>query len=158
MKKILIKAVCLVLAMIVLSTQTFANSGTLGSLIDEAGLESVAGFDESEIYNVFAEVDELVSYLEQNGSVTYDDLKSVNSEWVENVSASATLAFGANSSEHPPIFSAFIWGCLFNWIGMLVVGVTTGFDGYHMRKSFWGCVVCTLLWGGTYGLTTYSGY
>jgi hypothetical protein len=55
----------------------------------------------------------------------------------------------ATAAGSPPFISAFLWGCLFNLAGMLIVGITTEFDSDQLRKSAWGCLISSLLWGGS---------
>lgn len=101
---------------------------------------------ETEIYEAFSEINELVSLLETDNTATYNQLLTTNSKLVENVSSSAAMAMNAVTDTQTPFISAFLWGCIFNVPGMLIVGITTGFDSYHMKKSAWGCLISSLLW------------
>ncbi|HPR62400.1 MAG TPA: hypothetical protein PLF35_15695 [Prolixibacteraceae bacterium] len=104
---------------------------------------------ETEIYEAFSEINELVSLIETDNTATYNQLLTTNSLLVENVSASAAMAMNTVTDTQTPFISAFLWGCIFNVPGMLIVGITTGFDSYHMKKSAWGCLISSLLWGGS---------
>ena len=145
MKKLFKSTICLMLALIIFSAQAMAFVTTANYTKD---IEAVAEFEESDIYGAFAEVDNLVSYLHENDGITYNDLKTENSELIANLSSTSALAF--SSSDTPPIFSAFVWGCLLNWVGMLIVGLTTGFNSQQITKSAWGCLISSLLWGSSY--------
>jgi len=146
MKKALLKFLCVGLALIIFSAQAMAFSTIGSAMISDQEVATVTGFDETEIYNAFTEVNSLVSYVQENDGITLGDLETTNNELVSNISSSAAIAF-ASSDERPPIFSAFIWGCLLNWVGMLIVGLTTDFDGQQITKSAWGCLINSLLWG-----------
>jgi hypothetical protein len=158
MKKVLRSITCVVLAMLMFGTQTFANGYRLISLNADMDNEMAANFDESEIYTVFDGVSDLVSYIESNNAVSYNDLKTTNSALIENVSSSAAIAMTTSSGDVPPFISAFLWGCIFNWLGILVVAVTTDFNGHQIKKSAWGCLISSLLWGTFYGSYGYSYY
>jgi hypothetical protein len=157
MKKVLRSSFCLILAMIIFSAQSMAFTiGSAGTISNPEQI-AISEFDESEIYDAFTEVNDLVSYIQANEGVTYNDLESVNSELISNVSSSAALIHHDDDDYRtPPIFSAFIWGCLLNWVGMVIVGLTTGFDGRQITKSAWGCLINSLLLGASYwGYFTY---
>jgi hypothetical protein len=153
MKKLFKSGICLLLALIIFSAQSMAFATNAKALNYTEGIKAVAEFDESEIYDAFTEVDNLVFYLQENEGVTYNELKSDNSELIANLSSTSALAF--SSSDTPPIFSAFVWGCLLNWVGMLIVGLTTDFDNQQIMKSAWGCLINTLLFGGGYWFSVY---
>jgi hypothetical protein len=153
MKKVLLKFLCAGLALIVFSVQTMAYS-TIASAYSEEEITAVANFDEVEIYSAFSDVDQLVALVQENEGITYTELKANHSDLVANISSSSALTI-AGSSDTPPIFSAFIWGCLLNWVGMLIVGLTTGFDGDQITKSLWGCLINSLLIGGGWGCSSY---
>jgi hypothetical protein len=149
MRKVLQKSLSLGLALIIFSAQTMAFTTVETEINSNIEIASVTNFDETEIYNAFADVNSLVSFLQVNDEVTLSELKTSHNELISNINSSAALALSA-TSDSPPIFSAFIWGCLLNWVGMLIVGVTTGFDSEQITKSAWGCLISSLLWGGGY--------
>jgi hypothetical protein len=147
MKKFLLSTISTLLALILFSTQLFAYSGTINMANSANATEAVTSFDEAEIYGAFEEINELVAMLEGDADITYSGLEAENSDLLVNLSSTSSVAMTATSSDGPPIISAFWWGCLLSWVGMLIVGVTTGFDGYHIRKSGWGCLLSALVWG-----------
>jgi len=147
MKKVLLNLLCAGLALIVFSVQTMAYS-TIAPAYSDEEIMAVANFDEVEIYGAFSIVDQLVAFVQENEGVTYSELETNHSELVANINSSSALTL-AGSSDTPPIFSAFIWGCLLNVVGMVIVGLTTGFDGDQITKSLWGCLISSCLWGGS---------
>lgn len=156
MKKVLLKTLSVWLALIIFGVQAMAFTTIASAVNSDQEIASVTSFDETEIYNAFTEVNSLVSYMNDNDEVTFSDLETSHNELVSNVSSSAAIALtNDNDSDTPPIFSAFMWGCLLNWVGMLIVGLTTGFDGRQITKSAWGCLISTLLWGGSWWYYTY---
>jgi hypothetical protein len=157
MKKVLLKFLCAGLALIIFSAHALAYS-SIATAISDAEISAVTNFDETEIYSAFTDVEQLISYVTANEGITYNDLEANNSEMISNITSSSMLAL-ASSSDSPPIFSAFIWGCLLNWVGVLIVGITTGFDGQQIVKSLWGCLLSSCLLGGSYGWYYYgAGY
>lgn len=149
MKKILQGTLSIVLAMLMFSAQALAYTSTSAAVNTDEEISAVTDFDESEIYAAFDEVSDLVATIESDATITYSELESTNSEMLANVSSSAAIAMSSASSDSPPFISAFLWGCLFNLLGILIVGVTTDFDSDQIRKSAWGCLISSLLFGGT---------
>ncbi len=147
MRKFLQSTISALLAFILFSSQALAYTGTNYALNNTNIENSVADFDETEIYSAFDEIDELLGLLNEQSDITYANIESENSDLILNVSATSAIALTSSSADGPPIFNAFLWGCLFNWVGMLVVGLSTDFDGYHLRKSGWGCLISSILWG-----------
>jgi len=146
MKKVLQSFLCIVMALLMFSSQAIAYTNVSAALNSDSEIESVVDFDEAEIYNAFNDVNELLVTIESS-DVTYADLEATDSDMLNNVSSMAAIAMNSNSSYSPPFISAFLWGCLFNLAGMLIVGITTEFDSDQLKKSAWGCLISSLLWG-----------
>jgi hypothetical protein len=149
MKKFLQSVLSVFLALVLFSAQSMAYTIT-SNASSETEVEAVSDFNEDEIYAAFNEVDKLVATIEQNEEVSYSDLEATNSELVSNISSNAAIAMNASTADTPPFVSAFLWGCIFNWVGMLIVGITTDFDGTQLKKSAWGCLINSLLFSGGY--------
>lgn len=149
MKKILQGILSVVLAMLMFSAQALAYTTTSAAMNTNDEISAVTDFDEAEIYNAFDEVNDLVATVESNESLTYSDLAATNSDMIADVSSSAAIAMSSTSADAPPFISAFLWGCIFNLAGMLIVGITTDFDGTQLKKSGWGCLINSLLWVGS---------
>ncbi|MCF8357448.1 MAG: hypothetical protein K9H26_01730 [Prolixibacteraceae bacterium] len=156
MKKILLQTISVMLALVFTSVQALAYTTAPAMAVSEEEAEMVAGFSEAEIYAAFDEVSELETMIRGNDGITYSGLEANNSELVANLSATSAFS-NATMTDTPPIFSAFMWGCLLNWVGMLIVGLTTGFDSSQIVKSGWGCLINGLLLGGGW-IWSYSYY
>jgi len=117
---------------------------------------SVANFDESEIYNSFNEINDVVSYIESNNNVTYSDLNATNLSFSNLSDMAAIATSGLDENGQPPLMSAFWWGCIFGPVGIAVVAVTTDSDKAQIKKAATGCVIpvgCSLLsWAAYYAL------
>jgi hypothetical protein len=136
MKKSLLKIMAVCMAVLFLQLQVFAGSSFSMSAEDDA----IVNFDETEIYASFDQMNDLASYLSENDA-TYSEVENFNSSLVTNVSSSAALALNSSSAGEPPFISAFLWGCVFNWVGIVVVALTTDMDMDYIMKSVWGCAL-----------------
>jgi hypothetical protein len=142
MKKSLFTTMFFCLALILFQFQAKAGSTVSISSEDEA----IVNFDESEIYNSFDQVNDLVSYVSENDAVSYSDVASINSALVENVSSSAALALSNSSGGEPPFISAFLWGCIFWGFGILVVALTTDMNMDYIKKAAFGCAASSVVY------------
>lgn len=160
MRKFFTKTIAVFLAMILLVSQAMAGSGMSVSSEDEA----YVNFDETEITASFNEIEDLVSFVSENENVSYSDLETENSSLIENVSSTSALALGSASGDTPPFISPFLWGCIFNWVGIVVVALTTDMDMPQIMKAVWGCVAETAVVGIIYAIywvivyASYGGY
>lgn len=151
MKKVYTKLLALLMAMILFHLQVLAG----------ATPSATASFDadnaEAEIYEAFNDIDELVSLLNETDDVTYETLKANNSVLIENVSNSAAVAMSAQEKDGPPIVSAFLWGCVLNWVGLLVVYLTTDSNKEFTKKAWTGCLVNTGCYAGIWLIAVLTG-
>lgn len=88
----------------------------------------------------------MLNHLESN-DVTYTELKETDNMLVANVSTEAAIINSFRDGE-PPVIGAFLWGCLFGPVGIVVVAVTTDNDKELIKKAAWGCAIpvgCTAL-------------
>lgn len=152
MKKILQSFFSVVLAILMFSSQAVAYTNSATAINTDSEIDAVVDFDEASIYNAFDEVDELLATLENNSDITYSELEAKGSEMIANVSSSAAVAMSSSNYDSPPFISAFLWGCIFNLAGVLIVGITTDFDNEQLKKSAWGCLFNSLLGGGFWGI------
>ncbi|MBN2261269.1 MAG: hypothetical protein JW735_00025 [Prolixibacteraceae bacterium] len=151
MNKVYTKLLALLMAMILFHLQVLAG----------ATPSVTASFDadnaEAEIYEAFNDIDELVSLLNETDDVTYETLQANNSVLIENVSNSAAVAMSAQEKEGPPIVSAFLWGCVLNWVGLLVVYLTTDSNKEFTKKAWSGCLVNTGCYAGLWLIAVLTG-
>jgi hypothetical protein len=134
MKKFYFKLCAVAMAMIIFQLQVSTNAFA-------AGTSTVTDDVETEIYGAFSDIDGLVAFLGENEGVTYNELEAFNSMLIENVSSSAAIALNAASEGEPPVLSAFLWGCIFSWVGLIVVYVTTDSNKAYTSKAWSGCLV-----------------
>lgn len=144
MKKIILKSVSLVLAISLLSAQSFtvyaADASSAAIELDE----SAFSFDEELILSELSELNELDAYLEANASVTYETLANEASNLIANIESSAAPMGMADQEGEPPLgIPSFLWGCVGGVVGLLIVYIMTDNDKEETKKALWGCVAST---------------
>ncbi len=139
MKKNLHKSFSVFLALLMFSMQTFAYTTRTSSSITKSEIQSVTEFDESEIFDAFAEVSDLDQYLAQNSDKSYTEVSQENTALVSGISSSTTLPFSASSDELVIGIPSFLWGCVFGWVGLLVVYLVLE-NKEQTKKALYGCI------------------
>ncbi len=109
-------------------------------------VNDILAFNDSEVYDAFAEINDLTQFVAENEGVTYTDLEKDNSELISKVSASAFLSMQQDPDELALGIPSFLWGCVFGIIGVLVVYIMTDENKEQTKKAFWGCVTSTAIW------------
>jgi len=142
MKKTLLKSFSVFLALLMFSMQTFAFTSRTSTSITKSEIQSVTEFDESEIYAAFADVSALDQYLAQNNNKSYTEVSQENATLVSGISTTTTLPFSASSDELVLGIPSFLWGCVFGWVGLLVVYLVLE-NKVQTKKALTGCVVST---------------
>ena len=144
MRNTLFKSFSVFLAMLMLSMQTFAYTSRTSTSITKSEIQSVTEFDESEIYDAFSEVSGLDQYLAQNNDKTYTDISQENATLLSGISATTTLPFSTSSDELVLGIPSFLWGCVFGWVGLLVVYLVLE-NKAQTKKALYGCIVSTVV-------------
>ncbi len=145
MKKTLFKSLSVFLAMLMFSFQTFAFNSRSSSSITKNEIQSVTGFDDSEIYAAFAEVSDLDQYLAQNENKTFADVSQENGTLLNGISSTTTLPMSASADELALGIPSFLWGCVFGIVGILVVYLMTDSNKEQTKKALYGCIVGTVV-------------
>ncbi|MBN2634640.1 MAG: hypothetical protein JXR61_00115 [Prolixibacteraceae bacterium] len=141
MKKFLLKLMALTMSMVIMQIQVSAGNNS-------AAKTSPAEFDEAEIYESFSEVNDLLVFLDENNETSYEDLCNIDSKLILNVSSTAAIALTTQEGQAPPVFSPFLWGCLFSWVGLLIVYLTTDSNKEYTKGAWTGCLInggCSVL-------------
>lgn len=140
------------------STTLFASPG-FGETFSNS--EDLIFGHESEIYAAFASVDELVERLDSNESDSFESLSKENSPLLENVEPDPAILMNAQETLTPPLFGAYVWGCCYGPLGLVLVAVTTNNDRHQVREAAKGCVAFHIAAAVLYGVTfllTFSAY
>jgi hypothetical protein len=136
MKKLLILASLLILIGV---GKTMANQADLFS------------YDAVTVENQMAQLDQLEGYVLDNPGITLGDMTS-------NGNALASLVSGPNgiggfNGINEKVFGipSFLWGCVFSWVGVLVVYLV-GQDKAETKSAIIGCVVGAVAYGAFYAI------
>ncbi len=144
MKKFLLRSVSIVLAITLLSSQSFGLYARDISPTPKELDESVFSFDEELINSELSELNALDSYIEENQNVTFASLVEEGNPLVANIENSAAPMGMADQDGEPPLgIPSFLWGCVFGVIGLVVVYIMTDENKDETKKALWGCVAST---------------
>jgi hypothetical protein len=146
MKKFLFKSLSVTLAILLLNMQSFAFN--LKSTVDISATEisATTEFNDSEIYEAFADISTLDQYLQTNEDKTYSDLELEDSSMLAGVSSSTTLPLSSSASDELALgIPSFLWGCVFGIIGVVVVYLMTDENKEQTKKAVYGCVASTVV-------------
>lgn len=136
MKKWYTKFFAATMALLILQLQLHAG-------VTNTETETTSNNAEIEIYEAFSDIDGLIAYLDENEEVSYSELQENHNSLIENVSTSAAIAMSMQEADAPPLMSSFWWGCIFNWVGVIVVYVTTDSNKEYTKGAWTGCLVST---------------
>jgi hypothetical protein len=150
MKQLILKSFSVFFAVMLFGMQTFAFTLKASTPITKSEIQSVSEFDESEIYDAFAGTSDLDQYLALNVGKTYSEVSQDNGELLAGVSSSTSLPLSASAGELALGIPSFLWGCVFGWVGLLIVYLVTDKDKEQTKKALWGCIVGTIVSVGLY--------
>jgi hypothetical protein len=143
MKKVLFKSFSVLMAIILLVAQgQILSAKTIETALPNVD-ETVFSLDENQLNSVMQDLTNLENYVVQNNGVTYDLLASTSNDLIKNVDNSSTPMGMANDSGSPLGISAFLWGCVLGWVGLLLVYIITNNDKPQVKKALTGCLVGT---------------
>ena len=146
MKKFLFKSLSVALALLLLNTQTFAFNLKSAVDISSTEIEATTEFNDSEIYEAFADISTLDQYLQTNEDKTYSDLELEDSSMLAGVSSTTTLPLSSSASDELALgIPSFLWGCVFGIIGVVVVYLMTDENKEQTKKAVYGCVASTVV-------------
>lgn len=146
MRKTLFKSTAVLMAMVLLFTQTQSLSARPAELALPSIDQSVLLLDEETLNEAMAELNELDEYLNDNEGVTFADLESSGSELILNVDNSSA-PLGVDQENEPPLgIPSFLWGCILGVVGILIVYIITDGDKDETKKALWGMLVWIGVW------------
>jgi len=146
MKKFLFKSLCVTLSFLLLNMQSFAFNLKSTVNITDSEIQATANFDDSEIYQAFADISSLDKYLQTNEDKTYSDLKTEDVSMLNGVSSSTTLPLGSPESDELALgIPSFLWGCVFGVLGVVIVYIMTDDNKVQTKKAVYGCVASTIV-------------
>ena len=105
-------------------------------------------YDKQQIETEFKQLEKLESYVNAHEGIT---LKDVDTQFKLDESFSKLEKSSAiDSSQLPGRIPAFVWGCLFSAVGIILVYLFTNGDEKQTRQAFVGCVVTGVTVGAIY--------
>lgn len=141
MKKVLLKSLSVFMAVILLVAQSQSLSAKTIEISLPSVDESVFALDETALNAAMQELNELENYLALNEGTSYNDLLVAGSDLIANVSDTSSPMGTMQEGEAPMGIPAFLWGCILNWVGLLVVYIVTDNDRAQVKKALNGCLI-----------------
>jgi hypothetical protein len=142
MKKFLLKSLSIFMAITLLSAQSlfaYAGNGASVTTFDETAFS----FDEEMLFAELAELNELDAFIETTEGLTFSDLEKEGSLLIANMDNAAAPMGMAEGGEPPLGIPSFLWGCVFDVVGLVIVYIMTENDMDETKKAMWGCVAST---------------
>lgn len=143
MKKIYFKALSVIMALLMLTTQTHVLSAKTLDVGVPSIDETVLNLDVQSLDQAMEDLNLLDDYLNENEGVTFSDLQNMGSELIANFSDIAAPMGASQDGDHPLGIPAFWWGCILGWVGILLVYIFTDNDKEQTKKALNGCLIST---------------
>ncbi|MCL4481390.1 MAG: hypothetical protein M1445_01985 [Bacteroidetes bacterium] len=144
MKQIILKSFCIFFAVMMMTMQTFAYSISTANAITQSDIQTITQFDDSEVYTAFEGVSALDQYLTVNNGTTYSEISRENSSILNGVSATTSLPLTTTGTDETAFgIPSFLWGCVLDVVGMLIVYLVTDNNKAQTKKALYGCLVGT---------------
>lgn len=122
------------------SSNLFAGSGDLFS------------YDKAAVEAELADLTQLESYVAENPATSLSLLETEKNQLLDGLNLYSPYAMGMNFDDPPLGIPSFLWGCAFGVVGVVLVYVITDEDKDETKKSFYGCIASTLVWGVLYAV------
>lgn len=117
--------------------------------------QSIAGdadlfeYDENEMNEEFAELNQLEQLVIESEGITLQQLRQNNNPLVANIMWKRQITFGQNIVLGGPFgIPSFLWGCVGGPLGMALVYIFTDGNSTELKHSFFGCILGAIIWGG----------
>jgi hypothetical protein len=122
--------------------------GFLALNLSFAGQADLFSYDSDAIDKNLQALEELEVFVASNPDVTLSDLQAHQNALVNDLNlANNSSGMSLNLSGEPALgIGGFWWGCVLNWVGILVVYLVAE-DPAETKKALWGCIVNSLVVG-----------
>lgn len=121
-------------SLLLFAAMTFVMSASFASKKD---LFSV---DEAKMNTEFNNLNELESKVKENKDLTYDELVKSGEVEKYNLNVNSMESPSSGMGEPPLGIPSFLWGCIFSWVGILIVYLISE-DKEETKKALYGCLV-----------------
>lgn len=113
-----------------------------------AGQAELFSYDQEALNMEMASLTDLENFVAENPGVTMSDLVASENNLVADISNSNTFQGFDSMYEEAFGIGGFWWGCCLGPVGVLVVFLVAD-DSSQTRKSIVGCIISSLLSGGS---------
>jgi len=116
-----------------------------------AGQANLFSYDAVTIENQMTQLDQLEGYVLENPGVTLGEM-ATNGNALASMVSDANGISGFNMINEKVFgIPSFLWGCVFSWVGVLVVYLV-GQDKAETKSAIVGCVVGAVAYGAFYAI------
>jgi len=108
-------------------------------------------YDAVTIENQMAQLDQLEGYVMENPGITLGEMATSGNTLASLVSNTNGISGLNLTNEKVFGIPSFLWGCVFSWVGVLVVYLV-GQDKAETKSAIIGCVVGALAYSAFYAV------
>lgn len=116
-----------------------------------AGQSDLFSYDAVSIENQMAQLDQLEGYVLDNPGITLGQMATSGNTLASLVSDPNGVNGFSLINEKVFGIPSFLWGCVFSWVGVLVVYLV-GQDKAETKSAIIGCVVGAVVYSAFYAL------
>lgn len=116
-----------------------------------AGQADLFSYDAVTVENQMAQLDQLEGYVLGNPGITLGEMTTNGNALASLVSDPNGISGFNLTNERVFGVPSFLWGCVFSWVGILVVYLV-GKDPAETKSAIIGCVVGALAYSAFYGV------
>jgi hypothetical protein len=122
-------------------------AGAFLSVFANANNADLFSYDQNQVTQELSQLQALENYVSANPDISLASLQTENNSLVANLNLAMNSIDGFALSGEPPLgISSFLWGCVFNLVGVAIVYFMTEQDKDETKKAFMGCLVSTGIW------------
>jgi hypothetical protein len=101
-------------------------------------------YDKSAVQTALSELNVLESYVIEHPALAIVQTSENGTMMVNGIKLYSNPF--DNGGGLPLGIPAFLWGCVLDWVGILVVYLVTNNDHEQVRKAIWGCAANAVFW------------
>jgi hypothetical protein len=116
-----------------------------------AGQADLFSYDAVTIENQMAQLDQLEGYVLDNPGITLGQMATTGNTLASLVSDPNGISGFNLTNEKVLGIPSFLWGCVFSWVGVLVVYLI-GQDKAETKSAIIGCVVGAVAYSAFYAI------
>jgi len=134
------------LLLLVLGIVLFVNTNSRASALND-----LFSYDETLITSSLSDVAMLENYVNEHSGITLSDLVANSSDLSKEISLDVNFLTNLSGGNNPVLgIPSFVWGCVLNWVGILIVYLVSDQDMGETKKAIIGCVVGAVVYTGVW--------